>query len=142
MRLNAQSPSVTNQRFARLRTLASKPSVRTGFAFFLAAVFTAATVWWNTTATLRAQLDDGLLLARQIASQGEALVLDSYSSSTNDPLARAAQILSQGIDPRMIKVAKVEHIAETVWPTLGRNRVPAGIRERWNFAGDVRRLDF
>ena len=70
-----------------------------------------ATNWfyrWETAYALTGAAESAVSLARQVASQAEGLAFAARERGESDPLRWAAGFLSQGADPRVVRVTKTE----------------------------------
>ncbi len=63
---------------------------------------------WSDRAETKSQTERGLQLARQVAMQIDALALHAREKQIQDPLGWAVTFLTQGAEPRVLKVFKFE----------------------------------
>lgn len=88
-------------------------SRRSRWLISAAAAVTITTGAWSVDRARqhRADRDQALRLARQIASQAEGLILPARMEGRKDPLGWAAGILNQGSEPRAAQVSKIKAAA-------------------------------
>jgi hypothetical protein len=63
---------------------------------------------WNDRAQGAGQIDQGLAWARQVTTQIDALALHAREKQVVDPLGFAVGMFTQGQEPRVLKVFKIE----------------------------------
>jgi hypothetical protein len=73
-----------------------------------AAVVTASIVIGDLQRSGAIQLDEGIRWARQVASQAEGLTLQAREAGEKDPVGWAVGYLAQGVEPRLVRITRVE----------------------------------
>ncbi|HUP55804.1 MAG TPA: hypothetical protein VM598_00015 [Bdellovibrionota bacterium] len=74
----------------------------------LAVLATVVAYAWNDRAQRMAQVEHGLAWARQVTTQIDALALHAREKQIADPLGFATGMFTQGQEPRVLKVFKLE----------------------------------
>jgi hypothetical protein len=74
----------------------------------LAAGAVAGVYSFDRSRNVAVQKEYGLQIARQIASQAEGFVFAAKMKEADDPVGEAIRTLSQGVDPRVILVGRVQ----------------------------------
>jgi len=74
----------------------------------IAAGVTAGVYYLNTARAQRQSQEEALRWARQVAAQAEGMVLVGKQNGNLDPISWAAGFLTQGSEPRAVRVSKIE----------------------------------
>src|SRR4051812_7525064 len=86
----------------------SKRALQLTLCALLAALITIACVWMDLRLTGAHQKRIGLVWARQVASQVEALTLKAREARERDPIGWAVNYLAQGAEPRLLRLSKAQ----------------------------------
>ena len=87
----------------------SRPPLKVAAIGVLAAlVWTALVLLFTTVRATNWREENALRLSRQVATQAEGLMLSSRMKGEKDPLAWTILQLSQGVEPRVIRISRTD----------------------------------
>ncbi len=93
----------------------------------LALSVTAVVRYFDVEARWKAAEESALRVARQVASQTDGLILVGMEKGEGDAVRWAAQVLTQGVEPRIFKVSKIQFEAgQAPLPGASNHRLDRG----------------
>lgn len=83
-----------------------KRALQLTLCLLIAAAATGVAYWQDSEHARRTQSEIGLRWARQVASQAESMAYRGQELREKDPLQWASNLLTQGTEPRVVRVAR------------------------------------